>query len=133
MVPGKGKTFGTFFYAHGNHVFYGNDEKVVASVAKGERAGAALPRGRRRFLEEADGFFRLRRDAVDPLWQRFLKEEEGQAAKGGDDRRRQLARRLFATLLKSATSGWCCAWTRGWASASSAPSRKTARVPRGTS
>jgi hypothetical protein len=54
MTTGKGQNFGKFFYARGNHLFLGNHEKAVASVAKAKSVGDAWPAGRRTTLADDD-------------------------------------------------------------------------------
>jgi hypothetical protein len=98
MVRGKAKSIGEVFYARGNHLFFGKNEKVIASAVKGARVGASLPAARRRLLEEADGFLYVRRAPIDPYWQRFLKEEGETLAGRGDEGQREAARQLVAAL-----------------------------------
>lgn len=98
MVRGRGRVYGEVFYAHGNHVFFGKNEKVVASAAKGARVGNTLTAARRRLLDDADAFVYVRREPIDPCWQRFLRDEEESRAKGGEEGQKEAAHRLFAAF-----------------------------------
>ncbi len=99
MVKGRAKHFGRFFYARGRHVFYGNDEKVVAAVAKAPPAGAGLTAARRRTLNEADVVFRLSPQTFLPFWKKeLLGPLENDLVKQGGEAERKVARQFIATL-----------------------------------
>ncbi len=89
VVKGKGKDFGTFFTVRDKHLIYGNEEKVVAAVAKAKPVGSALTADRRKALNEADAVLHLNPQALGDQWALFLKELEGQfvGAAGGDEQK----------------------------------------------
>ena len=74
MVKGKGTQFGTFFYARGNHVFFGNNEAAVASIAKGKSAAGLLSAEQRRTLDEAYLLLHFNQKSWGKEWKEFVKE-----------------------------------------------------------
>jgi hypothetical protein len=73
---GPGKVLGKFFYLRGNHVFYGNDAKVVESVARGKRVGGNLAAGTREGLDRADVLLYVNACRLTPLVKDLLRGME---------------------------------------------------------
>src|SRR5204863_4391707 len=76
MVVGKGKNYGAHFYARGNHVYFGNNDRAVASIAKGKRVGPSLTAVQRRTFGEADLLLHLGTKGWGSEWKSVLKEVE---------------------------------------------------------
>jgi len=104
LVASKGKNFGQFFYAHGNHVFFGNHAKAVLSVAQGKRAGADLTPARRRGLERADILLHLNARELGPLVKDMRQEIEKNLLKHARDKEDKVVRQLMATLAAVETT-----------------------------
>jgi hypothetical protein len=97
MVKGKGTNFGQFFYARGKHVFFGNNEKAVASVAKGKSAGAALSAAQRRRFAGCDILVHFGTEVWGEEWKRFLDQTAGRL-KDTEDAAGKVAEELLDSL-----------------------------------
>jgi hypothetical protein len=97
MVKGKGANFGQFFYARGKHVFYGNNEKAVASVAKGKSAGAALSAAQRRQFAGSDVLVHFGTEVWGEEWRSFLHQTAGRL-KDKEDVADKVAEELLDSL-----------------------------------
>jgi hypothetical protein len=81
MVKGQAPNLGKFFYAHGNHVFFGNNERAVAAVVQGKPLAAALTDLQRRPLQAADVVLHFNAPALGKEWQDAVQELDGDLAK----------------------------------------------------
>jgi hypothetical protein len=77
MVKGKGNNFGKFFYPRGKHLFFGDNEKAVASVARGKPVGAALSAAQRRQFAGCDILIHFGTEVWGDEWKRFLDQTAG--------------------------------------------------------
>jgi hypothetical protein len=98
LVKGSGKNrFGHFFYARGKHLFFGDNEKAVASVAKGKSAGAALSAAQRRQFAGCDILVHFGTEFWGEEWARFLDQTAGKL-KDPEDAADRVARELLDSL-----------------------------------
>jgi hypothetical protein len=104
MVTGKGKEFGRFFYVRGKHLFYGNHEKAVLSVAKSKPSGGDLMAAQRRMLERADVLAQVNREALDPFWKSMLEDFQRDLEKRVGEKDKKLVRQSIETLRAVRTS-----------------------------
>ncbi len=106
MVKGKGANYGQFFYARGKHVFFGNNEKAVASVAKGKSVGAALSAAQRRQFAGCDVLVHFGTEFWGDEWKRFLDHTAGRL-KDKEDAADKVAEELLDSLraLRFALAG----------------------------
>jgi hypothetical protein len=81
VVKGKGKFFGQFFYAHGDHVYFGNHATIVRRVARDPRAGTELTAASRKALDQADVLVHLNFRALAPAVKDILKGMEKEMRK----------------------------------------------------
>jgi hypothetical protein len=97
MVKGNGANFGKFFYARGKHVFFGNNEKAVASVAKGKSVGASLSAARRRQFAGCDVLVHFGTEVWGEEWRSFLQQAEDRL-KDPEDAADKVAQELLDSL-----------------------------------
>jgi hypothetical protein len=100
LAKGKGENFGQFFYARGKHLIFGNNEKAVASVAKGKPLGAELPAGRRKSLNESDLLLHVNPPSLGKEWKDFLTQMEASLGKSGEKEEQNLIRLYMKGLAE---------------------------------
>jgi hypothetical protein len=107
MVKGKGDNFGRFFYARGKHLFFGNDEKAVAGVAKGKPVGGALSAAQRRQFAGCDVVVHFGAAVWGDDWKNFL-EATASRLKDTEDGNSKVAEELLDSLrtLRFALAGF---------------------------
>lgn len=76
MAMRDGNNFGKFFYARGNHLFFGINESAVASVATGRSVRAALSKHQVESLRAADILVHFSANGWGDEWNRISKEME---------------------------------------------------------
>jgi hypothetical protein len=76
MATSKGNVFGTYFYARGNHLFFGMTGKAVASVATGRSVNAALSKQQVESLGAADILVHFSAKGWGEEWTRIVRETE---------------------------------------------------------
>jgi hypothetical protein len=98
MGKGKGPMFGKFFYARGKHLYMGDNEKAVTSVAKGKALAADLPEARRKALADADLLIHVGPPAWADEWNKALKDLESGFPKNGEKEEQELVRLFIKGL-----------------------------------
>lgn len=104
VVGGKGKILGQFFYAHGDHVFFGNHATVVRRVARDPRAGAELTPASRRTVDQADILVHLNTRALAPFIKDMLTGMEKDLRKQAPDGNDGIIRQFIGTLAAIETT-----------------------------
>ncbi len=130
VVQGKGK-FGKFFYAHGDHVYFGNHATVVRRAARDPRAGKELTPASRRMVDQADVLVHFDAHALAPFVKELLNELEKDLRKQAPDGDEGIIRQLVGTLAAIDTT-WVGVRVDeglgfGWVNTFSASADKSAR------
>jgi hypothetical protein len=98
MAEAERAQFGRFFYARAKHLYVGNNEKAVVSVAKGKPLGAELAADRRKALNDADALIHVSPHSLDQGWTRMLKNVETYIDKNAGKEEQSWARQLVQAL-----------------------------------
>jgi hypothetical protein len=95
MASANGQRFARFLYVRGKHLFFGKNEKAVASVAQGKPLGAELAADRRKALAKADLLGHVGPGAWTQEWTKILKDLETSLDRNADKEEREVVRQFL--------------------------------------
>ncbi len=79
--------FGRLAYVRGNHLYLGNNERAILSVAQGEQLSQVLTKGQRERVSRSDMLLHVGTTPWGPGWAKFVQDAKARAKKSGIGKR----------------------------------------------